>query len=77
LPDGGRHTTLHLEDGPVSMQGSESVRSYDGPEYTTPILGNSLSFGQASDLMDAVGPEECDRRWRRHWEALDGLSRSR
>jgi len=59
------------------MLGSESVRSYDGPEYTSPILGNPLSFGEASDLMDAVGPEECDRRWRERWEALGGLSSSR
>ena len=76
LSEGGRHTTLHLEDGPVSMQGSESVRNYDGPDYSTPILGNRLSFGRASDLMDAVGPEECDRRWRARWESLGGLSSS-
>ena len=68
LPEGGRHTTLHLADGPVPMRGSESVRDYDGPDYSTPILGNSLSFGEASDLIDSVGPEECDRRWRRAWE---------
>jgi hypothetical protein len=77
LPEGGRHTTLHLSDGPVSMHGSEYVASYDGPEYTVPILGNPLSFGEASDLMDDVGPEECDRRWQRRWEEADRLNDSR
>ena len=69
LPEGGRHTTLHLPDGPVAMLGSESIRNYDGPEYTEPTLGNPISFGRASELMDAVGPEECDRRWRTAWDA--------
>ena len=68
LPEGGRHTTLHLADGPVSMLGSEAIRNYDGPDYTTPILGNALSFGEASDRLDDVGPDECDRRWRERWE---------
>ena len=69
LPEGGRHTTLPLPDGPLPMRGSESVRNYDGPDYTSPILGNALSFGEASDQMDDLGPEECDRRWRERWEA--------
>jgi hypothetical protein len=71
LPEGGRHTTLHLADGPMGMRGSESIRDYDGPDYTTPILGNALSFGEASDRIDDLGPEECDRRWRERWEAHD------
>lgn len=77
LPAGGRHTTLHLTEGPVSMQGSEQVANYDGPEYTAPILGNPLSFGEASERMDEVGPEECDHRWRRRWEAASRLIESR
>ncbi len=68
LPEGGRHTTLHLADGPLPMRGSESIRNYDGPDYTTPVLGNALSFGEASERMDDVGPDECDRRWRERWE---------
>ena len=68
LPEGGRHTSLPLADGPVAMRGSESIKNYDGPDYTTPILGNSLSFGEASDRLDDVGPDECDRRWRERWE---------
>ena len=71
LPEGGRHTTIHPVDGPVAMQGSESVRNYDGPEYTTPILGNPISFDEASDQVDGVGPEEADRRWRQLWEETE------
>jgi len=71
LPEGGRHTTLPLADEPVPMRGSEAIRNYDGPDYTTPILGNALSFGEASDRMDDLGPDECDRRWRERWEAHD------
>lgn len=69
LPEGGRHTTLPLEDGPVPMRGSETVRDYDGSGYSTPILGNALSFGEASARMDNVGPEMCDRRWRELWDS--------
>lgn len=72
LPAGGRHTTLQLPDGPVPLRGSESVTNYDGPDYTTPILGNALSFGEASARMDEVGPEACDRRWREQWERFAG-----
>jgi hypothetical protein len=74
LPSGGRHTTLYLPDGPVQMLGSESITNYDGPDYTAPVLGNPLSFGAASDAMDAVGPADCDRRWRLAWEGAAGLS---
>jgi hypothetical protein len=73
LPAGGRHTTLYLPDGPVQMLGSESITNYDGPDYAAPVLGNALSFGAASDAMDAVGPAECDRRWRLAWEGVAGL----
>jgi hypothetical protein len=73
LPAGGRHTTLHLPDGPVQMVGSESITNYDGPDYSAPVFGNALSFSAASSEMDAVGPAECDRRWRLAWEAADGL----
>jgi hypothetical protein len=69
LPGGGRHTVLFGPQGDLPMLGNESITSYDGPSYDDPILGNSISYAEAAELMDGVGPAETDRRWHEAWGA--------
>jgi hypothetical protein len=68
IPQGGRHTTLFLEDGPVPLISNESIKAYDDSEYCAPILGNTLSFEKAGNLVGAQDPQEVETRWKSAWQ---------
>jgi len=67
LPEGGRHTTLFLDEGRLNLVSNESIVSYEGNNYTLPILGNSISFERAGAMMSEIGGQEIDRRWYSLW----------
>jgi len=68
IPQGGRHTTLFLEGGPVPLVSNESIRAYDDSEYAEPILGNTLSFEEAGNLVGALDPEKVETNWKSAWQ---------
>jgi len=69
VPAGGRHTSLFLPDRIVPMVSNESIKSYDDAEYAQPILGNSLSFEEAGNLVGALDPQQLEARWKSAWLA--------
>jgi hypothetical protein len=68
LPEGGRHTTLLLPGRPEHMVANESVVDYKGQNYTTPILGNPLSFEEAGEIMSEIDPRKLEKHWRQMWQ---------
>jgi len=70
IAPGGRHTSLFLGENPIPIVSNESVQKYNDDEYSKPILGNSLSFEEAGELVGAFDPREVDKRWRAYWNAL-------
>lgn len=67
LPEGGRHTSILLAQGPESMISNESIVDYSGETYTEPILGNRLSFQEAGAIMSELDGRELERRWYEAW----------
>lgn len=62
-PEGGRHTSLLLPQGPTSLVSLENGVDYKGDDYLQPILGNPLSFAQAASLMSTVDKQGLERAW--------------
>jgi hypothetical protein len=67
IPEGGRHTSLLLDQGPESMVSNESIVDYSGENYTEPILGNPLSFQEAGDIMSELDGRKLEHRWHEAW----------
>ena len=72
VPEGGRHTSLLLDQGPESMISNESVVDYSGENYTEPILGNPLSFQEAGEIMSELDGRELEQRWHEAWRNWGG-----
>jgi len=68
LPEGGRHTSLFLDDELLDLVSNERIINYDGENYTRPILGNPISFEEAGAMMSHIGGHEIDRRWHALWK---------
>jgi GDPmannose 4,6-dehydratase len=69
IPPGGRHTSLFLSHDPESLVSNESVQNYDATEYSSPILGNRLSFEEAGLLAEQLDPVLLEKRWKTAWSA--------
>jgi hypothetical protein len=69
LPEGGRHTTLFLTQGPVEMVSNESLLSYEGENYAQPVLGNPLSFEEAARRMSLEDTRLVEGRWLEQWDS--------
>ncbi len=67
VEEGGRHTTLFLEQKPFHLVSNECIADYEGENYDKPILGNELSFGEAATLVAREELEALERRWLQHW----------
>ncbi|MGE5262525.1 MAG: hypothetical protein ACM3S0_04020, partial [Acidobacteriota bacterium] len=67
LEEGGRHTTLLLEDGPRHLLSNEAITNYEGENYDRPILGNEISFQEAAVLVSREEPESLKGRWFDYW----------
>ncbi|HEX8140186.1 MAG TPA: hypothetical protein VF544_21665 [Pyrinomonadaceae bacterium] len=67
VPEGGRHTTLFIPQGPQNMISNEAIWDYSADNYEQPILGNPISFEQAGDIMSAIDGQELEARWQNAW----------
>jgi hypothetical protein len=63
LEEGERRTTLLHPERPIQLRGSEEITDLKGANYTSPILGNSVSYEEAGDMMAAYDGIELDDRW--------------
>ncbi|HUQ95185.1 MAG TPA: hypothetical protein VM120_26145 [Bryobacteraceae bacterium] len=70
IPEGGRHTSLFLNETPIPLVSNESIRAYDDAEYGNPILGNSLSFEAAGNRASEVPPRQLEENWLAAWRDL-------
>lgn len=67
LPEGERHTTILLPEGPEDMITNESIVDYRGDNYSLPILGNRLSFEKVGKKMSKIDGNELDSHWFGLW----------
>ena len=68
LPEGGRHTTVFLPQGPAGMVSNEAVVSYDGDTFNKPLAGNPVSFAEAAALMAGVDGVKLEQMWHNAWQ---------
>lgn len=68
IPEGGRHTSLLLPEGPEDMISNESVLDYGGDNYAKPILGNPMSFQDAGTIMSEMDGRDLEMRWLDVWQ---------
>jgi hypothetical protein len=67
VAEGGRLTSLFLDDEVVPLVSNESIKSYNDAEYCQPILGNRLSFEEAGKRVGAIDPHSLEASWRAAW----------
>lgn len=75
LPEGGRLTTLYLDGRPEQMTTNESLVDYSGDNYTKPVLGNRVSFEEASREVARLPSGHQEACWRDAWSTWLGQSR--
>ncbi len=67
LQPGGRHTTLLLSDKRIPLIANESIVDYKGKNYDRAILGNTMSFGEATKAVEAQNKDLLDDAWFKLW----------
>jgi len=72
VPEGGRHTTVFLSDGPHPMVSNEAIVDYEGDNYSKPILENTLSFEEAASLVSKQDVQALERQWTDYQEQMAG-----
>jgi hypothetical protein len=72
LNEGDRLTCLYLTDGMLKMATNESQVSYDGENYSLPVMGNPISFEEASRRMSAEDNRLVENRWYKRWSGWLG-----
>jgi hypothetical protein len=72
LNEGDRLTCLYLTDGMLKMATNESQVSYDGDNYSLPVMGNPISFEEASRRMSAEDNRLVENRWYKRWSGWLG-----
>ena len=72
VPEGGRHTTVFLSDGPHPMVSNEAIVDYEGDNYSKPILENTLSFEEAASLVSKQDVQALERQWTKYQEQMAG-----
>jgi hypothetical protein len=63
LPEGGRLTTLLIKQQYLTLESNESILDYTGMNYTKPILNNSISFSEATEIMSKIDNTNLDEQW--------------
>jgi hypothetical protein len=67
IEQGGRLTTLFLSAGAVGMRTNEALLSYEGENYAQPVLGNPMSFEEATRRMSMEDTRLVEGRWLDQW----------
>jgi hypothetical protein len=67
LNEGDRLACLFLTEGTLAMRSNESLTIYDGEAYSSPVLGNPISFEEAARRMSFEDTRLVENRWFDQW----------
>jgi hypothetical protein len=71
LTEGDRLTCLFYSDGVLQMHSNEAVIQYEGENYSQPVLGNLISFEEATRRMYLEDTRLVEKRWSERWSLWD------
>jgi len=67
LSKGDRLACLYLADETLEMRTNESLIQYEGENYTQPVMGNPISFEEATRRMSLEDTRLVEKRWLEKW----------
>jgi hypothetical protein len=67
LEEGDRMACLFYTQGCLEMRSNESLINYEGENYSKPVMGNSISFEEATRRMSEEDTRLVERRWADLW----------
>jgi hypothetical protein len=67
LEEGDRLAILYLSEGTIEMRTNESLISYEGENYSKPVMGNPISFEDAGRRMSMEDTRLVEKRWSDQW----------
>jgi hypothetical protein len=67
LGEGDRLACLFFTDGTSELRSNESLISYEGENYSLPVMGNPISFEEATRRMYLEDTRLVENRWLDKW----------
>ncbi len=67
LGEGDRTACLFFAEGGVEMRSNEAITDYEGENYALPVMGNPMSFEEATRRMSSEDTRLVEQRWSEQW----------